>query len=155
MSDDQVAVRLSDDDIAKLKEWYKDICGAENEEARFWEFLKKDPGYGTNHRVLGRFFNLTDEEDRAKLEYFFKVYVYQATVERADDSDWKVRAAILVTLVTPTIAFLADWLAAPMTRGSWHSPMLWFGIVYLGATVIFYEWSTEIMAWFKKKKAKK
>jgi hypothetical protein len=96
-----------------------------------------------------------DDSERAVAAYMLELYHHQTAGERADDSDWSVRAAILVTLAAPTTAFLTEWIVAVMANEVWYSPSLWFFIVWGCATVAFYLWSNKIMRLFKRRRAKK
>lgn len=151
MSDEEAVLRLTDDDIDKLKKWYKDICGMGNEEARFWGFLGKDPGYGSNHRVLGRFFNLKDSTDQAKLEYFLKVYMHQAAGDRADSENWYWRLAFLVGLLGLALVLGVDFLervhAEEWDSLSWLTFYLFFAVVI--AAVSFFNFGNKIVACLK------
>lgn len=83
MSGEEADVRLKPEDIDKLEKWYEDVCKVKGVKPPFMEWLKEDPDHGTNHRILGRFFNLKNTCDQDKLEYFLKVYMHQAAGDRA------------------------------------------------------------------------
>lgn len=147
MSDEDAAASLSDEDCAKLREWYKDICGQESEEG-FREFLS------SNGRILGRFFNLKGTNDQAKLQYFFKVYMHQAAGDRADSENWYWRLAFLVGLMGLAVVFLVEFLVR--AQASEWDPVTWFLFIlflaYSGISFLIGLWGNEIYKLLKKLK---
>lgn len=157
MSDDEVAVRLGGGDIGKLKEWYKDIAGIENEsdadfDKRFEKFLGDHRKYGSNHRIMGRFFNLNDHPgDHAKLEFFHKIYHHQACGGWAANENWYWRLAFLVGLWGLALVVGLDFLqrvhAEEWDSLSWLKFFVFFAVA--GLAVAFFLIGDKIIGFLK------
>jgi hypothetical protein len=148
VSDEEADLSLTGDDIKELKKWYKDICGEGNEEARFWEFLGKDPTYGSNHRVLGRFFKHKDKPgNSAKHEFFLKVYHHQVCGDRADSENWYWQLAFLVGLLGLALVVGLDFLqrihAEEWDSLSWLKFFVFFAVA--GLAITFFNFGNKIV----------
>ena len=158
LSDEKDPVKLTKEDTDKLEIWYDDICNLKGKKTPFWEWLKKDPFPGTNHQILGRFFNLNSTTDQAKLEYFLKVYMHQAAGDRANSENWYWRLAFLVGLAGLAVVLLVEFLQRVQPGGwdwlswdwlSWFILVLFLMFVIAGFSIR--RWGNEIYGKLKKR----